>query len=110
STECPPKRSKMGQQLFGSARPDARHRPNNGFLKAFDVLRPWLTNDKGRWPMAAFVATSLTESDQELCGLFCIMRAKTVHVEIQDGRNQRTPKKTRVSSSLELIFQVTLDD
>src|SRR5256885_9497657 len=83
----------MGQQLFGSARSDARHRPNNGFLKAFDVLRPWLTNDKGRWPMAAFVATSLTESDQELCGLFCIMREKTVHVEIQDGRNQRTPRE-----------------
>src|SRR2546427_5796966 len=60
----------MGQQLFGSARSDARHRPNNGFLKAFDVLRPWLTNDKGRWPLAGLVAPSLTERDQEICGLF----------------------------------------
>ena len=60
--------------------------------------------------MATFVSSTFPKSDQELSGLFCIMCEKTVHIKIQDRRNQRAPKSTRVPGSLEFIVQAAFDD
>src|SRR5438094_6327443 len=100
----------MRYELFRCARSNAVYRTNDGLLKPLNVHRPRLPNDRGGWPVAALVTPPFAKSDQEISSLFCIPCEKTVQAEIQDSRNQGTPKRARVPRSLEFIIQVAFDD